>query len=174
MFFLLLLLFIIAIIIIVVFFEPIVISFFLDTNKMDMHATVKWIPFIRIEGRVINYRLFITAYFFRKKIYAKFMKPREKGKSRKALFESMELSNTSAQITYGFNEPHLTGVFCGAADFIGSLIRSADIELEPVFIPENEFLRITAKTYLNAGRTLINMLSTKFRNTRRRKSYGSA
>lgn len=174
MYLLLLFLFIVAAIIIAVFLEPVAISFFLDTNKMDMHTTARWIPFIKIEARVINYRLFITVYFFRKKIYARFMKPGKKGKSRKALFEAMALSNTSAKISYGFNEPFLTGIFSGATDFIASLIISADIELEPEFIPENEFLRMTAKTYLNAGKTLINMLKSKFQNAKRRRNYGPA
>lgn len=174
MYFLLLFLSLIAAVVIAVFFEPVAISCYFDTEKMDMHASAKWVPFVRIEASVLDYRLFITVYFFRAKIYAKLMKPGKKGKSRKALFQSLALSKTGARITYGFNEPFLTGLFCGAADFLASLINSADIELEPVFIPENEFLRITAKTQLNAGKTFINMLRIKFQTARRRKIYGSA
>lgn len=174
MYFLLLFLFLIAAIVMAIFFEPVSILFFLDTDKMDMHTSVKWIPFIRIEARVNHYRPFITVYFFRTKIYAGFLKQGKKSKSRKALFETMALSNTSAKISYGLSEPYLTGLFCGAADFIAVLIRSADIALEPEFIPENEFLKISAKTQLNAGKTFINMLRKNIQNSRRRNNYGSA
>ncbi len=174
MYFLLLLLSLLAVVIIAAFFEPVVISFFFDTNEMDMYAVARWIPFIRIVARIIEFRLHITVFVLRKKMVAGFMKPSKKSRSKKKLFDTLALSNTSATISYGFNEPYLTGIFCTAAEFAATLIRSADIALEPVFYTENDFLKISAKTELNTGKTLINMLRTKFISTRRRKNYGPA
>jgi len=172
MFFLLLLLIIAAAVLVAVFLKPVAISFLFDTNEMVMYAAAGWMRFVWVEARIIDYHLYITVFLFRKKIYAGFRKSRKKGRSVTAFFESMSLSNTSARISYGFYEPHLTGVFSAAADFAAALIRTADIELEPEFSPESEFLRIEAATHLNAGQTLFNMLKKKI--TRRRKNYGSA
>lgn len=173
MYFLLLILFIIAALIIVLIFKPLVISFYLDTDKMDMHALARWHP-IRIEAKIINYRIFMRVFLFSKRIYARFLKSQKEKRSKTDLFRAMALSDTMIKISYGLNEPYLTGVFSGAAHFIKSLISTADIELEPEFIPENEFLRIKANTSLNIGRTLLNLLKLKFKNARRRKNYGSA
>ena len=63
-------------------------------------------------------------------------------------------------------------IFVAAADFAAALVKTADIELEPEFRPDNEFLRIEAATDLNAGKTLFNMLRKKI--TGRRESYGTA
>jgi len=174
MYFLLLFLSIIAVLLIAIFFEPVAISFSLDTNKMDMNMSAKWMRFIRVETRVVNYRLFITVYFLGKKIGAGFKRPKKKGMSGKELAGSLHLSRTRANISYGFREPFLTGIFCAVADFAASLIESADIALQPEYVPENEYLIITAKSELNAGKTLINMLRIKTAKTRRRKNYGPA
>lgn len=174
MYFLLLFLSIIAVFIIALFFEPVAIYFSLDTDKMDMHALAKWTRIIKIQARVINNHLFITAYILRLRIYAGHLKPGKKSGSKKTLFEALDLSRTHAKISYGFSEPYLTGIFCAAADFAASLLQSADIELEPEFLPENEYLIIAAETQLNAGKTLINMIRMKFENAKRRKNYGPA
>ncbi len=173
MFFLLLLPIVAAALITAAFLNPVAISFLLDTNRMDMSAEARWKPFVRAEARIINYRLFVTAYLFRKKIYAGFIRQGEKERSHRALFESMYLSDTAVRIFYGFHEPHLTGLFSGAADFVAALLRKADIELAPDFTPDNEFLRVEAKTKLIAGKTLINMVGNKFARIGRRKKYGS-
>ncbi|NLA87396.1 MAG: hypothetical protein GX847_09010 [Clostridiales bacterium] len=173
MLFLLLLLLIATAFITAFFLNPVAVSFLLDTDQMDMLATASWKPLVRAEARIINYRLFVTVYLRRIRIYAGFIKPQKKGRSGKAFFESMDLSNTAVRISCGLHEPHLTGLFSGAADFATALVRTADIELEPVFTPCNEFLRIDAKTELNAGKTLFNMLRKKFAQIRRRNNYGS-
>ncbi|NMA24800.1 MAG: hypothetical protein GX936_03945 [Clostridiales bacterium] len=171
MFLLLLPLIIAAAVLIAVFLKPVAVSFVFDTNEMDMYATAEWMRFVRVEARIIDYRLHITVFLFRKKISSGFVKPGKKGR-RSALIESMSLSNTSAKISYGFHEPHLTGIFGAAADFAAALVKTADIELEPEFRPDNEFLRIEAATDLNAGKTLFNMLRKKI--TGRRERYGTA
>lgn len=171
MFFLLLLLTIAAAVLVAVFFKPVAVSFIFDTNEMDMYATAGWMRFVRVEARIIDYRLHITVFLLRKKISSGFVKSGKKGRPA-ALFESMSLSNTTAKISYGFNEPHLTGIFSAAADFAAALIKTADIELEPEFQTDNEFLRIEAATDLNAGKTLFNMLKKKI--TGRRRNYGTA
>ena len=174
MYILLFLLIIAAAVLVAVFFKPVVIAFLLDTNHMDMYATADWMPSIRVEIRIIDYRLSVTVSLFRKNIYTGFLKHEKKGRAEKLLIESLQLSNTAVKIAYGFQEPYLTGIFSAAADFAAALIRTADIELAPVFNAGNDFLRIDAKTELNAGKTLINMLRKKFARTGRRKNYGSA
>lgn len=138
-----------------------------------MCAAARWMPF-RIEARVRDFRVFISVLFFGKRIYNGYMKQRKKSRKGKAVYEALDLSNTRAKISYGFNEPYLTGIFCAASGFGTVLFRSADIELDPVFFPEDEFLRIDAGTDINAGKTLVNMLKNKIANTGRRKNYGPA
>jgi hypothetical protein len=173
MFILLLLLILIIAVIIAVFVKPVAVSFLLDTNQMDMHAQATWMP-VKVEASVKDYRLFIRVLLFRKKVYAGFLKPGKKRRKGRVQLEALDLSNTRAFVAYGFNEPYLTGIFSAAADITASLLNAADIELEPAFIPDNEFLKIEARTDLNAGKTLIRILRKKLQRTGRKTHYGSA
>ena len=154
----------------VLFFEPVRISFSLDTDKPDMYARMRWLSFIGVDARLINYRLFITARLFSRKVAERFINKGNKSKSRYGVVKALALSDTRVKMAYGLNEPFLTGIFCAAADFAGALINNAGIELDPHFIPDQEFVRIKAATSLNLGKTFINLAIQKFRKQKGEKS----
>lgn len=160
-----------AILVTAIFIEPMRISFFLDTDRLDMHANARWTRNITLEARIIDYHMFLTCWLFRKKIFARFLKRGKKVKSRENLFKALALSDSEVKISYGLSEPSLTGIFCAVADFAVALIRNVGIELEPDFFPEREFLHVKAVTSLNLGDTVLNLIKSKF--TKRRKNYGS-
>jgi hypothetical protein len=160
-----------AILAVVVFLEPVRITFLLDTDRLDMHAIARWAPFAALEARIIDYRLFVTVRLFGKKIVARYMKKDGNKKPRASHFEALALSGTTVKISCGLSEPHLTGIFCAAADFAGALIRDVGIELEPEFFPDREFLHLEAATSLNIGRTIIRLIKASI--LRRRNNYGS-
>jgi hypothetical protein len=167
-----LVIFLLAILFAAVFLEPVRIHFYLDTDELDMHATARWTSMLSLNARVINYRLFITVRLFGKKVSAQFLKKGKKARTGTNIFEALALSDTRVEVSYGLNDPFLTGIFCAAADFAGALMRNAGITLEPDFLPDSEFLRVAAATSLNIGDTIVNLVKLKLR--KRRTKYGSA
>ena len=161
-----------AIFIIIMFAEPVRISFLLDTDRLEMSAKGRWTAIAAFEARIIDYRLFVTVRLFGWKIFTGFLKKTGSKRPVSSVFQALALSDTSVEIAWGLNAPHLTGIFCAAAEFAGRLLRDADIALEPDFVPDREYLHLTAKTSLNLGKTVVNMLRVS--RAKRRKGYGSA
>lgn len=161
----------IIIFICLIFTKPVKISFLLDSDKIDMHVSMTWLPLLKIEAKTIHLRAHISVYIFSKKIISKFIKKR-RGVD-KSVLKALSLQNTCIRTFYGLNEPHLTGMLYGAIGFISSLIEIEALEQFPEFVPINEYLRIEANSKLNVGKTIVNLIQIKFEKSKGRKNYGS-
>lgn len=157
-----------------VFFEPVRISFLFDTDMASLRARARWMPFVVLDARMVDARPFVTLRFFGKRVYEGFFRGNGGKRRRGALVKAAALSDTHVSIACGFREPHLTGIFCAAADAAAAFVNASVLELEPDFLPEKEFLKIRAKAALSIGRTLVNMVREKLKTIKRRKNYGSA
>lgn len=157
---------------------PVRISFLLDTTKEEMTIGGRCLGVIRIEGTVSGGRIQVMVRLFSIRIYSGCPKAKRGRRklSVRSLLDAAALAGTRVRFTYGSTEPHRTGFFCAAGEFIRTLLRTADVAVEPVFLPENEFLTVEASTRLNVGKTLLNLLAARLhtKKPRRRHRYGSA
>jgi hypothetical protein len=157
---------------------PVRISFLLDTTKEEMSVCGRWLGFVRIEGTVSGGRVRVTVRLLSICLYSGSPKRKRGGRrlSVRSVLDAAALSGTRVRFTYGSTEPHRTGFFCAAGEFIRTLLRTADVEVDPVFLPQEEFLTVEASTRLNTGKTLFNLLAARrhYKKPRRRHRYGSA
>jgi hypothetical protein len=170
-----------ALLFIAVFTKPVHVFFHLDSSEMDMRAWFKWL-FVRAEADVIDYKVHLEVYLAGWRVFSDVLK--KKGRQDRTThmstsaqyaskFNALDLHDTRVRMSYGFNEPQFTGIFCAAGCFIDTLLQDAEIEQYPDFLPDSEFLKIEAETNVNAGKTLLNMVQSKFHGERRRKNYGT-
>jgi hypothetical protein len=164
----------IATFVLLLFTAPVRISFLLDSDTMIMQAFISWISVLRIKAEVVNLKVRISVTLFNKKIISKPLKRRRNAGniSYSTIRNALDLQHTKIRIFYGLSKPHLTGLFCGAVNFISALIKSETIEQYPDFIPSEEFLRIEASTTLNAGKTLSNLIKLRLNEKKRSRYHG--
>jgi hypothetical protein len=170
------LLVVLAALIAAVLISPVHISFLFDTVKEEMAVRAGWLGFVGMTGTVIEGRIHITVCLWHTRVYAGYPKRRRKKGSAQAMLGDLALSGTRVRFTYGSSEPHKTGLFCAAGEIIRALLQTAEVDIDPVFITPEDFLTIEAETWLNLGKTLLNMIETRLHITkkRRRHDYGSA
>jgi hypothetical protein len=149
-----------------IYYKPLRVSFLLDSDEMKMMATMTWLRIIKAEVMIVEYKPHISLYFRDKKIYSKIRKMKEKagGNSWRAL----SLHDSKIRTFYGLSQPHLTGIFYAAANFLSSLTKTIEIEQYPEYAPLNEYLRIEAKTSVNLGKSLFNLIRLKMNRKKRR------
>jgi hypothetical protein len=136
-----------AVLIIAAFTEPVRIRFQLDSSVMDMRAQIKWLV-VRAEARVIDYKVHLEVYAAGLRVYSDFLKKKgrqggaalwQNASKLSAKVKALDLQDTRIRISYGLNEPLLTGIFCAAIAFIEELLQYADIEQSPEFCRRANF-----------------------------------
>jgi hypothetical protein len=155
-----------AILIYLIFEKPLRVFFLLDSDEMKMMATMTWLKILKAEVTVVDFKPHISLYFRGKKIYSKIRK--KKMKADKSSWRALSLHDSKIRTFYGLSQPHLTGIFFAAANFLSSLTETIEIEQFPEYAPLNEYLRIEAETSVNLGKTLFNLISLKINRKRRR------
>lgn len=159
MYFLLLLLLICALLITFAFTNPLSIYFLLDSERMDMHLTAVWLSLFKITAKPENSKMKISVYILNQKVMTKI--PRKKKKANLTLLRALSLQDNQIEIFYGLNEPQIAGLVCGVLSSLREVLRIPGLRQYPNFLPENEYLRISANVRLNLGKTLVNLMSMK-------------
>lgn len=172
---------ILAALIAAVFIAPVGIDFLFDTVAASVSLRARWLGVVRGEGTAAGGHIHLTLRLFSARLYAGPLRPKRGADSfsLRALLNAAVLSDIRIRFSYGSDEPHLTGYFCAAGEFLRTLLAqlpTADVVIEPEFLPQEEFLTVAARARLNAGRTLWNLLKMRFhiKKPRRRHRYGSA
>ncbi|MCX7614381.1 MAG: hypothetical protein N2Z65_01335 [Clostridiales bacterium] len=174
MYFLLFVLLIFVISGILLFLRPVIISFILDTDHDEIHATGCWLyPFLKVSVHIKNAPV-LSVFLFHRKIYSKPVK-RKKKKDFKRSFQSLHLTNTYLKVNYGLNNPFYTGTMYSVIGMIQSFLHIESISQIPDFLPNKEYVIVNAGAKLWIGKTILNDLRTKFpgKRKKRREYIGS-
>lgn len=149
-----------------IFLIPIKINSNFELSTEDVYAQAAW-SFIKAELNLIDGKAFLRVFLFKIKVFSKFLRRRRKKAQRSAfqVFKSLSLSNTSLDVSYGFNEPFATGFFPVILNFIAVIFNITEISFYPNFLPEAEFLKIKVETNLSIGETIINLSRQRIKPT---------
>ncbi len=161
LFYIILILF--AVLIILAFVFPVNVDLLIDSGEMNMQMSLSWIHVIRIQAETIQNRMRVSVLLLKAKVFSRLS---EKGKEKtkrenRTVFKALSLEDTHVKASYGFNEPYLTGILCGAISCAEALIKKTTFEQIPEFFPAQEFIKIEVRSKLNAGKTALNFIKFK-------------
>lgn len=170
--FLTLLILLIVVFMVLLFIYPVRISADLNSEQQSyMHFIMSWLdPFLKGSISMDGKQITLTIYLFEKKILVKNLNiKKDEGYGIKvknymdyiSLAKSLKVDNTKLYAAYGFSDPAVTGVFCGAIGFIPQYINLDEFYNNADFIPDHSYFNIIAKTEINAAESLIRIVKRK-------------
>lgn len=145
--------FIVMILILVLLFTvALKIIFTFNSDGADVNLTLLWLyPILKITVKNKDIMLILTVYIINKRVFTKALKPGKNKTNNADVIKKIKLNDVIVDTSYGFRDPFITGIVCGAINMISELVNSIKtINQTPNFVADNDYiyLRATAKTNL--------------------------
>ncbi len=138
------------------------IAFTLDTRKEDMKLVLFWLyPFIKITAEGSMTSPLITVYLFKKKVYGGMMDAQGQIGRKTGIIKAASASDIRMDIDYGFRDPYVTGITCGSINAASEIANFAELNQNPDFITDEDYIRLDATAKVNIGNTILNYLKGK-------------
>ena len=172
MIFLYILLAIILLFIYLLFAAAMQVLFSFNSDREDIIITVLWLfPFLKAVITVENENLILSVYVLKKKVFEKELMQgaRESTKSHfnLKLIRQVQPWDIHVNAAYGFRDPSVTGIACGAMNIATRFINMDSMEHTPDFMPDKNYINIDAAAKLNPGVTLVNLYKAYIHNSRK-------
>lgn len=131
----------------------------------DFHLMLSWLyPFLRAAVIRHDNKNFLTLYLFNKKVYSKDLKGGKKTANytdRLELIRTMKPEHMKLNTSYGFEDPAVTGVVCGAVDLLSEYVNFEVLDNRPDFYVLDSYFNMNASAEFNALSSLIRILKLK-------------
>lgn len=150
---------IIAIFIILVFSVALRVKLVFDSYKEDMNMTLLWLnPLLRAQITMEDNSPVMTIYVLNKKAYSRKLKNKSHKTGGMELLKLTNPKDIHVNTSFGFRDPFITGIACGAINVASQFINIESINQNPDFTAENDYIYMDATAKVNSGFTLINLL----------------
>lgn len=137
--------------------------FTFDSDKENVNLIVEWLhPFFKAEVNTIDTQPVLTIYLFGREIAERNLKrAKRKRNNGMELVRSFKPRNINVYAAYGFRDPSITGVTCGALNAASQFINIDSLQHNPNFVTDNDYIYVNATAKFNIATALINMYRTR-------------
>lgn len=134
------------------------IIFTFNSDKSNMNLTLLWLyPFIKAVVTNEENRLILTVYLFKKSIFRKALKGRKQKSNNLELIKQVNPTDVTVNTSYGFRDPFVTGIACGAINIAAQFIDIDSISQNPDFVTDRDYIYVNATAKVKLGSALVNM-----------------
>ncbi|MGY0375002.1 hypothetical protein [Clostridium sp. JNZ J1-5] len=113
-----------------------------------------------------NNAMFLTVYSFNTKVFKKELKNNSNGYIDKLNFiKTLRVNFIDVKVSYGFQDPSITGMLCGAVDLVSSYINLDTLYNDFDFYSDHDYFNINVLANIN----MINLLVTIFKYNKKTK-----
>lgn len=138
------------------------VAFTLDTRKENVNLTLLWLyPFLKVTAESNSSAPLLTIYLFNKKFYGKEINTKKTSTKNVDLVKAVSPSDVNFDVSFGFRDPFVTGVTCGAINAASELIHFSSIKQSPDFTADSDYIFMNATAKVNIGNTFIRFLKSK-------------
>lgn len=164
MYVLIFVIFVILIIIILLSMVPLNIKCSFDSDELaDFQLSLSWIrPLIKGIIKREGNNVIFTLYLYNKKILLKNItanKPNDTNNFK--LIKYIKFLDVRLQTSYGFEDPSITGMVCGAINMISEYIDSNDSVNNPDFSTDYDYFNFNVAVKVNVLVSIFNILKSK-------------
>lgn len=158
----LLVLLVLFVVLLAISYIPLKLRFYLNTDTADAHASAAW-PFMKTEVTLMDGRVFLCVFLFKFRIFSRLLKHHQKEPKTSVIqtLKALELNKTTLDIEYGLNEPYFTGMLYVMIDYFAAVFNIAEVNINPDFLPDTEYMTIDANADLHVASTIMNFLKEK-------------
>lgn len=132
-----------------------------DTDRNDMHLSACWLyPFIKVTARIKDTKPVMDLYLFKLHLINRAIKTnRDKTGIKKAdLIKILKPGDLSIKTKYGFTNPSVTGIACGAINAASQFNNIDFLDQIPDFMTEHDYIYFDASATINLGAALISLI----------------
>lgn len=138
------------------------VAFTLDTEREKTRVVALWLyPFLKVVADIDSGGPVLAVSLFNKTIYRGKTGLKKKGTKGAALIRAVSTSDIHLSVRYGFKDPYVTGITCGAINAAAEYVNFASVRQTPDFVSESDYVLMTATADVNVGNTLVNWLKRK-------------
>lgn len=154
----LLILLIVFVLAVLLFTIAMKIIFTFNSDKSNMNLTLLWLyPFLKAAVTNEGNGLLLTVYLLNKSIYKRPLKARRQKANNMEMIKQVHPTDVAVNASYGFRDPFLTGVACGAFNIASQFINIDSIRQNPDFVTDNDYIYVDATARVNLGSALLNL-----------------
>jgi hypothetical protein len=149
-----------SILLVLVFVVALRIIFTFNSDNADMHLTLLWLyPFLKAVVTNEDTDMVLTVYLFKKSIIKKTLRKREtkEAANNMDIIRQVHPRDINVHAAYGFKDPFVTGVACGAINIASQFINIDSIQQDPDFVTDEDYFSINATAKVNLGSALVNL-----------------
>ncbi|HNR03244.1 MAG TPA: hypothetical protein PKU88_00295 [Bacillota bacterium] len=130
-----------------------------DSARSDMHLTLRWLhPLLRSVIVKEGNGFLLLVYLLKKRVLAKLMKPKQYTKRSGNILKSLKPTEIHVNTQYGFRDPFVTGLACGAVSAVSQLLNVESLHQKPDFLANSDYINLDATAKLNLGRLLMKLI----------------
>ena len=130
-----------------------------DSARSDMHLTLRWLHPLLMSVIVKEGNGFLLlVYLLKKRVLAKLMKPKQYTKRSGNILKSLKPTEIHVNTQYGFRDPFVTGLACGAVSAVSQLLNVESLHQKPDFLANSDYINLDATAKRNLGRLLMKLI----------------
>lgn len=159
---LLVLLVLVSVLLLLLFIVTLRIIFTFNSDRANMNLTLLWLyPFLKAVVTNEENNMVLTVYLFKKSIMRRVLKKGEKKTNNMDLVKQVNPKDVNIHASYGFKDPFLTGVACGAINVASQFINIDSIQQDPDFVTDKDYIYLDATAKVNLGSALVNLYKAR-------------
>lgn len=138
---------------------PLKVKVIVDSKELPNFCfKASWLsPFLKGTVTKENSSMFLTVYLFNAKVLKKELKNASTGYIDKLnLIKDLKVNFIDVKVSYGFEDPSITGMLCGAVDLVSSYINLDTLYNDFDFCSDYDYFNLNVLANIN----MINLLVT--------------
>jgi len=133
-----------------------------DTYRSDLNLTLLWLhSYIKAFISLENSKPMVSLFLLNKKLFKKEIKTGKRELGGLGYIKCVDSRDVHINALYGFRDPYVTGITCGAVNAALQFINIDSINHSPDFVAENDYIYMDARAKVNLGSTLTSILKLR-------------
>ncbi len=147
------------VLIVLMFTVTMKIMFRFDSEESDINLTLLWLyPILKAVIAKETTGLVLYVYLFNKSIICKPLKARNQKSNKLELVRRVNPTEVKVDAFYGFRDPFVTGIACGAINIASQYINIDSVSQTPNFVSDKDYIYVDATAKVNMGSAIVNLL----------------
>lgn len=128
-------------------------------NIESFHVIITWLSsIVKIDAIKTERNITLKTYLFDKKIFSRELAVKSDKINNLSNIKKLKPYNIKLNTSYGFQDPSVTGVFCGALNLLTEYFQVEQLYNNANFSSDYDYIHINALADFNALSSLINLL----------------
>jgi hypothetical protein len=135
-----------------------------NSDDAEMNMVLIWIkPLIKAEVYLKDTRLMLKVFLFNKKIMHRPLRRAKQENKGTGIVKFAEPEDVHMNVQYGFRDPFVTGIACGAVNASSQFINIDSFKETANFLTDKDYIYLNADAKVNLGLMFVRFFKSKLK-----------